>query len=344
MSKYSECKIDSLEDIFSFLDEMRKTTTKFIYRGQGNANWKLRTSLERNLNILREHILKNDEDSMWRAFIEVNGIEQSVLYDFKRMAHHFISQDIPDDEDIIEWLSLIQHYHGQTRLLDFTYSFFVALYFAIVDNLKDRCHAAVYILNPFVVNQLGKLIKDVDTNSKIVKNKNIPRNEYWSYHLAEIVAAYFLDKREIIKLNPYGVIIVEPYRKNKRILMQNGCFLFPLNTGVPLVRNLEKMFDNFVIKENNYESLAAIRNIKEFKIAELIDHALLKLIIPEYLKNDIYYYLMLMNINDNTLFPDLNGALKGISRKFDPHKTPNFDKEMEEEKKFFDFLKVSKNQ
>jgi hypothetical protein len=55
-------------------------------------------------------------------------IESGLLRRFKRQAHHYISNP-PEENDPLEWLALMQHYGAPTRLLDWTYSFFVALYF-----------------------------------------------------------------------------------------------------------------------------------------------------------------------------------------------------------------------
>ncbi len=54
----------------------------------------------------------------------------------KRRIHHFpTSERIPQNET--EWLALIQHFGGPTRLLDFTLSPFVAIFLALEKAVAD---------------------------------------------------------------------------------------------------------------------------------------------------------------------------------------------------------------
>src|SRR5262245_56010695 len=90
----------------------------WLFRGQRCDKWELRTSLERCWERLKiKSNLRND-------------FELRIIREFKR-AYHQYAQHIPSSDNIIEWLSLMQHHGAPTRLLDFTYSIYVAAYFAI---------------------------------------------------------------------------------------------------------------------------------------------------------------------------------------------------------------------
>ena len=107
--------LDSWESIATY------SQTRWIFRGQKERNWNLRTSLERCFE--RQHIEP-------RAMEEV---ERDLIREFKRTYHNYATQ-VPVDSAILEWLSLMQHHGAPTRLLDFSYSIYVAAYFALEES------------------------------------------------------------------------------------------------------------------------------------------------------------------------------------------------------------------
>src|SRR6267142_932504 len=102
-----------------------KKEEAWIFRGQDCAKRGLETSLER---ALKEFDVPAGSEAVY---------EGGLIRQFKRRAHHYL-QTIPEKDNWIEWLSLMQHYGAPTRLQDWTYSFFVALFFAI-QNAQENC-------------------------------------------------------------------------------------------------------------------------------------------------------------------------------------------------------------
>lgn len=86
-----------------------------LYRGQRDSSWRLVSSLGR--------VADEDDDSVW-------WWEESLLDQFMRQSAVHLSR-VPQELAVVEWLILMQHYGAPTRLLDWTRSPLVGLFFAI---------------------------------------------------------------------------------------------------------------------------------------------------------------------------------------------------------------------
>ena len=115
----------------------------WLYRGQASASWPLATSIQRRLDRL---VVPPPE----RA-----ALEQRLIREFHRAYHQYATR-IPADSSPIEWLSLMQHHGAPTRLLDFTYSVYVAAYFAVEAADAD---SVIWAVNgPWAVQQCAELL------------------------------------------------------------------------------------------------------------------------------------------------------------------------------------------
>ncbi len=103
-----------------------------IFRGQHEYDWLLRTRLARELDKFPPDINKL-------------SVENSAIGFFIDHATGILP-DVPDEHDLLGWLSLMQHYGAPTRLLDWSESPFVATYFAYEQ--PSNSDGAIYALNP----------------------------------------------------------------------------------------------------------------------------------------------------------------------------------------------------
>jgi len=103
----------------------KTSTSRWIFRGQRSSKWRLATSLERACNSFKLKISQNGL-----------ALEKVLLREFQRRFHHYQSY-VPKDN--IELLAYMQHFGAPTRLLDWTYSLHVAVYFAIEAAPDDPC-------------------------------------------------------------------------------------------------------------------------------------------------------------------------------------------------------------
>ena len=102
----------------------------WCFRGQGDAHWPLQSSLSRHVVVSKVH------KDAWTLQ------ERRIRRIFERKSHLFLAS--PPSGDELEWLALMQHHGAPTRLLDFTWSPYVAAFFALERATGD---AAVWALN-----------------------------------------------------------------------------------------------------------------------------------------------------------------------------------------------------
>lgn len=165
----------------------------WAFRGERNAKWELRTSLARYLT---DYEVKPE---FWPHQ------EARIVRIFKRKAGLFL-RDIPNDKDNFQWLALMQHHGAPTRLLDFTWSPYVAAFFALERATKD---AAVWALNPSLLWR--------EWPSRM---PNLPLSEC-DLRRPSVYQRLYLENRHSF------VWQGEPMIMNQRLLTQNGTFIVP---------------------------------------------------------------------------------------------------------------------
>jgi hypothetical protein len=104
------------------------------YRGHSDERWKLVPSIARAPRTV--------------------DAELTLLKRFKQNAYPFLTRP-PMDE--WEWLFLMQHYGVPTRLLDWTESPLVGLYFAVCDTSSHDVDGCVWALQPVELNDAARL-------------------------------------------------------------------------------------------------------------------------------------------------------------------------------------------
>jgi hypothetical protein len=122
-----EVRVESWSDFMALSAEL----DGWAFRGQQDARWPLLTSLSRYLNAYIP------DRASWRQR------EERAIRVFQRKAHNYIG-DPSVLHNALRCLALMQHHGAPTRLLDFTKSPFVAVFFALERATVD---AAVYALN-----------------------------------------------------------------------------------------------------------------------------------------------------------------------------------------------------
>jgi len=99
-------------------------------------------------NCLTPGIFREEYES-W--FKKQANFENNCIQTFKNQAPA-VSLQIPTSDDHMAWLFLMQHHGMPTRLLDWTESVLVALYFAVIQH--DEENGELWAMNFFTLNRL----------------------------------------------------------------------------------------------------------------------------------------------------------------------------------------------
>lgn len=248
---------------------------RWQYRGQEDCNWPLTTTLERatlkNVDLLGPSGI----ESRPCQFIP-NHAESWVLFEFKRRAHHYLSA-VPPDNAALDWLALMRHFGVPTRLLDWTLSPYVALYFAVA-NLRALNGAVWAIDGEWLAAKAEAMLRQADPNSPDIENAED------MYH--------YLNRVVLQDVNLGVVVQANTLRLNERMAAQQAVFLCALGNGLGFDLSLLRM----VIGPEPPER-AVIR----------------KLTIPSDRRIDFLRELKRMNIHAAALFPGLEGFAAAVS-------------------------------
>jgi hypothetical protein len=126
--EYRTCQPTSWHEAKNFLDGLDQY---FVFRGQCNALWDLKNSFERCYFFKKNY-----------------RVERDFLKDFQRGAYTYAAlQNMPQPDDTLSWLALMQHRGAPTRLLDFSFSPYVASFFAFENAEQDSAVWAVHRLH-----------------------------------------------------------------------------------------------------------------------------------------------------------------------------------------------------
>jgi hypothetical protein len=169
--------------------------SNWAFRGERDERWPLYSSLSRYLSSVGVH------RDAWTSQ------EARILRIFKRKAHQFMPSPPAWDDDF-QWLALMQHHGAPTRLIDFTWSPYVAAFFGLESSVGD---GVVWALNPARIDSSRAQRRDR-------LDPRVPGN-FTKYYLS--------GERHFIWMG-------EPYTMNQRLIAQSGTFAVPGVLDVPV--------------------------------------------------------------------------------------------------------------
>lgn len=197
--------------------------------------------------------------------------EAWMLRDFRRQAYHHL-RAVPEREDLLEWLALGRHYGMPVRLVDFTYSFYVAVYFSICRGMGS---------NDGWILAFNHTWHKAELEKRIVPRLagKVPHGER-AFQDSRLFRAFAVGNRQNY------VAAVNPFRRNPRLAAQQGLFLCPANVRHDFDSNLEGALPSD--PANRKDRLVLIK-------------------VPSRIRTETIRELRRMNISSASLFPDLSG-------------------------------------
>jgi hypothetical protein len=259
VSSWNELNDSLYEDAWD--EQLGRFRATIAYRGMGDVDYALTTGLAR-LNARSTHL----ETAMLRAFMR------------------YARTEVVPGNSIWNWLALAQHHGLPTRLLDWTYSPFVALHFATSDPRLYQKDAVVWRVNYARTNEL--LPKSL---------KRLLETEITFVFTAEMLqsAASTLEEFDALTDRRF-LAFFEPPSFDDRIVNQYALLSLPSDPTSQLEGWLGEQEDDFR-----------------------------RIIIPARLKPEVRDKLDQANITERVLYPGLDGLGRWLTRYYSPRFDPD---------------------
>jgi hypothetical protein len=182
--------IDHIGRYFDVCNSVMKEDEEFWFRGHANITRELVPSALRYETLAKRNKALN------------------LLAEFKRYAEIKIVSP-PGAKEQLKWVQLARHHGLPTRLLDWTRSAAIALYFACYRYYEDDwIDGGVFILNPVSLN------RQVD-----LKNRRV-----FDAHSDASVIDQYLRLTGVKRSNGRHTIAIYPVWNSERIMLQQGTF------------------------------------------------------------------------------------------------------------------------
>jgi hypothetical protein len=268
----TEIRVDSWAHVQELLfadswnSELRRFRSNYVFRRLSDESFDLKTSLMRlggPFEQLERHLIRN----------------------FRKYAH----SSLVESDDDWHWVTLAQHHGLPTRLLDWTYSPYVALHFATNNLAQFKCDGAVWCVNYIKAHLL------LPKRLRTILEKEGP----YIFNV-ELLGKYSpslsgFDRLVRSKSKGHCALFLEPPSLDDRIVNQFGVFSV-MSSPVAQMHDWLKKHPDFCKR----------------------------IILSERIKWEIRDKLDQSNITERVLFPGLDGLSQWLMRHYSPsqHQPP----------------------
>ena len=244
----------------SWNPQLARYRSSCVFRGLSDADYRLETTLTR---------LEGD----------YVALERHLLRNFRKYAH----RDVVERDSWWHWLTVAQHHGLPTRLLDWTYSPFVAMHFATVSLERLDVDGAIWAVD---YQKSSKLLPAI-----LRQELDREGSHVFTIEMLTKLAASFADFDALSEHD--FVLFFEPPSMDARIVNQFA--LFSVASKSTLIA--DELF------------------------AKTKTPVATKIIIPSWLKLEVRDKLDQAGITERVLFPGLDGLSNWLKRHYSPSRS-----------------------
>lgn len=238
--------------------DIKRYRTNLIFRGLSHAEYDLLPSLNR--------VCKNNLH-----------LEKPLLRNFKKYA----SLDILNKDNFWEVVSLAQHHGLPTRLLDWTFSPYIAAHFATENIEYNNYDCAIWCLDFVAARKYMPIVFQNKLQEDMANG--------FSIELLKTIVGDFEELKKMEENNESFPVFFEPSSIDNRIINQYALFSVMSDPNILISAWLEKH------PELGY-----------------------KIIIPSGVRMEIRDKLDQINMTERLIYPGLDGLCKWLSRHYTP--------------------------
>jgi hypothetical protein len=273
-------KVIKVSNFDAFENAISKMEYRYwVFRGQSDISWRIEPTLAR---YYRSHQGNIRATSFYPR--ESDSIEK-----FRKSAHLHL-RHLPANSDPLEWLAVMQHFGAPTRLIDFTFSPYAALFFALERSSSEIAFGAH--MSP---SKIDSMYRPYVVHAVHLQSVRLRAKKFIGHPGLPDPSEYMIGKTP--KHGKSFVGFFEGSWKNQRQVAQQGLFMVP------------SMIDMDV--EHYLKSCPS--SSKDFPKSSWIKFQFLGGL-SEY--SEMVKRLFRANVTAEALFPGLEGTARSISMGF----------------------------
>lgn len=280
-----EKRFEKCSEAILFMEELAHGRDNYVFRGHSKESYKLTTTLRRHTSTPHQS---------WSSDID-------ELIDMFRVGLAKLNILPFDSEDRQDWLEYARHHGVPTPALDFSYSPYVALFFAFNGirrkyGAEESEYVVVYAVSPQKLAWIWATLGGATTGNHDEVMKNY---QSFLYPDKAIFNSGFP--------GPYLQFIPFPGKFNYRMHRQQGCLLYDtLNYSHLNVQDL----DDLITKHKELDTHLGNEEI------EVSQPTAYKVLINTNCVSDVFSKLELMGINAGSLYLSADGVAEDVKNSY----------------------------